>query len=46
MLLPTHVTLNVFSMIFGFRKKCVVMKAPLLENVQPPGAFLNRNFTV
>jgi hypothetical protein len=32
-------------MIFGFRRNCVVIIAPFLENVKPPGAF-NRNFMV
>jgi hypothetical protein len=31
--------------IFGFRINCVVIIAPLFENVKPPGAF-NRNITV
>jgi hypothetical protein len=32
-------------MIFGFRNKCVVIIAPLLENVKPPGVF-KKDFTV
>jgi hypothetical protein len=35
-------TLNVVTMIFGFRKKCVVIIyiAPLLETVKPPGRLI------
>jgi hypothetical protein len=33
-------TLNVFTKIFGFRKKYGVVIAPLLENVEPLGRLI------